>query len=83
MSNLEWMKAKANKVLREQVERVIAQSAYPDSSLANGMLEGYCSVGLVNEGGRNYWRERLETAVTERRAALRRLHNQQLVERRA
>ena len=31
MSNLEWMKAKANKVLREQVERVIAQSAYPDS----------------------------------------------------
>lgn len=83
MSNLEWMKAKANKVLREQVERVIAQSAYPDSSLAHGMLEGFCGVGLIDEGGRDYWRDRLETAVTERRAALRRLHNRKLVERRA
>lgn len=81
--SIEWMKAKAEKTMREQVERVIATSRYPDSALPLGMLEGFYMLGLVNDVGLGYWRQRVETAVTERRAALRRLHNLKLVERRA
>lgn len=81
--SIEWMKAKAEKTMRDQVERVIASATYPDSALPLGMLEGFYMLGLINDVGLGYWRQRVEIAVTERRATLRRQQNQLLLERRA
>ena len=80
MSNLEWMKAKAEKTMRDQVERVIATAKYPDSALPLGMLEGFYMLGLINDLGLGYWRQRIEVAATERRAQLRRQRNTELLE---
>lgn len=81
--SIEWMKAQAEKAMRDQVERAIATSRYPDSSLAQGMLEGFYMVDLINDVGLGYWRQRVEIAVTERRAELRRQHHVSLLERSA
>lgn len=83
MSNEDWMKAKAEKTMRDQVERVIAAAKYPDSALPLGMLEGFYMLGLINETGLGYWRRRVEIAANERRAELRRQQNAQLLERSA
>lgn len=81
--SIEWMKAQAEKAMRDQVERAIATSRYPDGSLPLGMLEGFYMVDLINDVGLGYWRQRVEIAVTERRAELRRQHHVSLLERSA
>ena len=81
--SIEWMKAQAEKAMRDQVERAIATSRYPDGSLAQGMLEGFYMVDLINDVGLGYWRQRVEIAVTERHAELRRQHHVSLLERSA
>lgn len=81
--SIEWMKAKAEKAMRDQVERVIASATYPDIALPLGMLEGFYMLGLINDLGLGYWRQRIEVAATERRAELRRQHNAKLMERSA
>ena len=81
--SIEWMKAQAEKAMRDQVERAIATSRYPDGNLAQGMLEGFYMVDQINDVGLGYWRQRVEIAVTERRAELRRQHHVSLLERSA
>ena len=81
--NIEWMKAKAEKTMRDQVERVIASAAYPDSALPLGMLEGFYMLGLINDQGLGYWRQRIAIAADQRRTELRRHHHANLLGRSA
>lgn len=69
-SNLEWQRAKAEQVLRAQVE-AIGRSQFPSSDFALGMVEAYYSVDLLNDVRLGYWRQAVENAVNERRQELR------------
>lgn len=69
-SNLEWQRAKVEKVLREQVE-AIGRSQFPSSDFALGMVEAYYSVDLLNDLRLGYWRQVIENAVQVRRQELR------------
>lgn len=65
-SQIEWAKAKAEQVLREQVE-AIQRSQCPSSDFAMGMVEAYYSVDLLNDFRLGYWHQAIANAVQERR----------------
>ena len=69
-SNLEWQRAKAEQVLRAQVE-TIGRSQFPSSDSALGFVEAYYSVDLLNDVRLGYWRQAVENAVQARRQELR------------
>lgn len=68
-SNLEWMRAKAEQVLRRQVNMINA-SQHPNADFALGMVEAYYSVDLLNDVRLGYWRQAVENAVQVRRQEL-------------
>lgn len=68
-SNLEWMRAKAEQVLRRQVE-VIGLSKLPDADYALGMVEMSYATGQLDGVRLGYWRQAVENAVQERRQEL-------------
>jgi hypothetical protein len=70
MSNLEWQRATAEKVLRSQVD-AISRSQFPSSDFALGMVEAYYPVDLLDDMRLGYWRETIENAVQVRRRELR------------
>ena len=69
-SNIEWMRAKAEQMLRSQVE-AIAKSEYPSGDLAEGMAEMAYGVGLITDTGLDYWRKSITAVVGFRRDELR------------
>lgn len=69
-SNLEWMKVKAEQMLRNQVEQ-IARSQCPAGDLADGMLEAFYALGLITDFGYGYWQCQIKLSVCDRRDELR------------
>lgn len=69
-SKIEWMQAKAEQLLRHQVEQ-IAKSEYPASDFSEGVLEAFYAIGLIGDLGREYWEAELRLAVVHRRDELR------------
>lgn len=69
-SNQEWQRAKAEQVLREQVE-AIQRSQCPSSEFAMGFVGAYYSVYLLNDLRFGYWQQAIANAVQERRQELR------------
>jgi hypothetical protein len=69
-TTIEWQKAKAEKLLRRQVEVVIAETQYPDAALAEGMIEMAYAAGLFDDVQYGYWERRVAIAVSDRRKAL-------------
>lgn len=69
-STLEWQRAKAEQVLRDQVE-AIGRTQYPDGVLAQGMIEAFYAVDLLNDLRRGYWQHKIDLAVQQRRQELR------------
>ena len=70
MSNLEWQRAKAEQVLRAQVD-AIARSQFPSSDFALGMVEMAYATDLLDDLRLGYWRKTIENAVQVRRHELR------------
>lgn len=70
VSNLEWAKAKAEQMLRNQVEQ-IAKSQFPASDFAEGMVEMAYGCGLITDAGYAYWRRQIDFTVRDRRDELR------------
>lgn len=68
--NEEWQKAKAEQLLRRQVEVVIAETQFPDAALAEGMIEMAYAAGLFDDVQYGYWARRVAIAVSDRRKAL-------------
>lgn len=68
-SQVEWAKAKAEQVLRRQVE-VIGLSKLPDADYALGMVEMAYATGQLDDVRLGYWRQAVENAVNERRQEL-------------
>lgn len=69
-STLEWAKAKAEQVLRDQVE-AIGRSQFPSSDFALGMVEMAYATDQLNDLRLGYWRHKIELAVQQRRQELR------------
>lgn len=69
-SNIEWRRAKAEQVQREQVE-AIQRSQCPISDFAMGFVGAYYSVYLLNDLRFGYWQQAIANAVQERRQDLR------------
>ena len=69
-STLEWQKAKAEQLLRDQVE-AIGRSQFPDGTLTQGMVEAFYAIDLFSDTGKGYWERRIDLAVQQRRQDLR------------
>lgn len=68
-SKIEWMQAKAEQMLRSQVEQ-IARSACPASDLVDGMVEMAYGTGLLSDARHEYWKHKIDLSVCARRLAL-------------
>lgn len=68
-TNIEWQKAKAEQLLRSQVEQ-IAKSDYPSVDLSEGMLEMSYALGLTDDARHAYWHQAIGLAVMARRQEL-------------
>lgn len=69
-SKIEWMQAKAEQMLHNQVEQ-IGKSEYPASDLADGILEAFYALGLITDFGYGYWQCQIKLSVCDRRDDLR------------
>ena len=69
MSEVEWHKAKAEQLIRQQVKQV-EQSHNPDPGLCEGMIQMAYALSLITDTGLGYWVRRLEIAVSQRRQEL-------------
>ena len=69
-TNIEWMKAKAEQLLRHQVEQ-IEKSQFPTGDFAEGVLEAFYAIGLIGDLSREYWESEIRLAVIHRRDELR------------
>ena len=78
-TSIEWQKAKAEQLLRSQVEQ-IAKSEYPAGDLAEGMVEMAYAAGLITDVGHIYWRRTIPQLVCRRRDELREMKCRALFE---
>lgn len=67
--NTEWMKAEAEKLIRQQVERV-AVSQCPESDLCEDMIQMAYATGLITDTDLGYWQRTLDLALDRRRREL-------------
>jgi hypothetical protein len=69
MSQCELMKARAERLIRQQVEQV-AVSQCPAPDLCDGMIQMAYAAGLITDTGLGYWQRTLDLAVDKRRREL-------------
>jgi hypothetical protein len=65
----EWSKAKAEQLIRLQVDQV-KQSQCPEPDLCEGMIQMAYALSLITDTGLGYWQRSLEVAVANRRQEL-------------
>lgn len=78
MASNAWGKAKAEQMIRSQVEQA-RQSPYPSANLGEGMIQLAYALDLLTDETFAYWQHTLATAVEQRRQELRANRNHTLL----
>lgn len=82
MNNAAWSKAKAEQMIRYQIE-LVRRSDYPSGTTGDGMIQMAYALDLLTDEAFAYWQHTLTTAVEQRRQQLRANRNRALTEEHA